>query len=195
MYENKLRALTVFTCVLLFGVTAAVAAADTAEVQAVEGLVQYRLPDSEAWADLNTNEQLPVGTTVISGRDGSAVLASGSTTIEVSPLSRLTISDVEIESDREATEVEMSYGNIRSRVRRSRDRGTNFSVRSPVSTASVRGTEFEYDGRELAVFSGDVAFANLTGQQHSVRAGQTSRTYRHLPIESVEATLLEDLSF
>ena len=168
---------------------------DRVEVQAVEGLVQYRLSQSSEWQTLEVGLLIPVNSLIISGRNASARLGSGDATIEIRPLSRIELSSLRLEQDRQETAITMSYGSLRTRVRRASGRGTDFSVRTPVSTASIRGTDFEYSGQELRVFSGDVAFANLTGQQHSVRAGQVSRTYRHQSIESVEATLLDQLRF
>lgn len=178
-------------------IAAAVVVAVPAEVrvQHADGIVQYRLPSGSQWQALAPGVELPEGTTIISGADGSAVLTSGNSTIEVDALSRIILNEVTIRAGQETTDVEMRFGRLRSRVRRSQNRGTDFRVSTPVSTAAVRGTDFVYDGRELSVIEGDVAFINLTGQRHSVRAGQTSRTWRHLDIQSVEGTILDQLSF
>ncbi|TVR91415.1 MAG: hypothetical protein EA428_05690 [Spirochaetaceae bacterium] len=164
-------------------------------VERTQGVVEYRLPQSPGWETLMVGQNLPQGTTIISGFNGTAVLLSGNSTIEIEPLSRVVLSTTQISDVRENTELNMRYGQVRSQVRRAQNRGTDFSVSSPVSTAAVRGTEFVFSGRELSVFEGDVAFSNLAGQQHSVRAGQTSRTWKHLDIESVEAVMLRDLRF
>jgi len=165
------------------------------QVQETTGLVQYRLPSGSQWQTLTPGVELPEGTTIMSGTNGSAVLNSGNTTIEVDALSRIVVSEVTLQPQEETTSLEMRFGQVRSRVRRAQNRGMNFRVSTPVSTAAVRGTDFLYDGRELYVTEGDVAFTNLTGQHHSVRAGQTSRTWKHLDIESVERTILDQLSF
>ena len=66
---------------------------------------------------------------------------------------------------------------------------------TPVSTAAVRGTAFTYDGTNLIVQEGDVSFSNLIGQRHSVRRSQTSRTWQYTDIQSVEATMEDNLTF
>ena len=86
----------------------------------------------------------------------------------------------------------MPFGKVNARVRSADDRRSDFRVVSPVSTASVRGTDFVYDGISLQVTEGDVAIENLIGQTHSVRAGQESRAYAHEPIVSVETYLAEE---
>lgn len=180
--------------VLMATLVAAVIPADV-QVEETAGVVQYRLPAGSQWQSLTPGAQLPEGTTIISGANGFAALNSGNATIEVDALSRIVVREVTLQPQEETTSLEMRFGQVRSRVRRSQNRGTNFRVSTPVSTAAVRGTDFVYDGRELFVIEGDVAFTNLTGQHHSVRAGQTSRTWKHLDIESVEGTILDQLSF
>lgn len=190
-----MRYATKMSLMVIVATIVAVAVPAETRVQQVDGVVQYRLPDGSQWQSLTPELELSVGTTIMSGSNGSAVLASGNSTIEVEPLSRIVLTDVSIGADQETTDVEMRFGQIRSRVRRSQNRGTDFRVSTPVSTAAVRGTDFLYDGRELSVLEGDVAFTNLTGQHHSVRAGQISRTWKHLNIESVERTVIDRLRF
>ena len=86
----------------------------------------------------------------------------------------------------------MPFGKVDARVRSADDRRSDFSVTSPVSTASVRGTDFVYDGISLQVTEGDVEIENLIGQTHSVRAGQESRAYANETIVSVETYLAEE---
>ncbi|MFO8042490.1 MAG: FecR domain-containing protein [Alkalispirochaeta sp.] len=188
-YATKIALMVVIAAVVAGALPANV------RVQQAEGVVQYRLPDAAQWESLAPGQELPQGTTIISGSNGSAILASGDSTIEVDALSRIVLNEVTLNAGQETTDVEMRFGQVRSRVRRSQNRGTDFRVSTPVSTAAVRGTDFVYDGRELVVLEGDVAFTNLTGQHHSVRAGQTSRTWKHLDIESVERTVIDRLSF
>jgi hypothetical protein len=70
----------------------------------------------------------------------------------------------------------LNVGRMSARVRSSDGRTQDFQVRSPVSTAAVRGTDFEFDGAELIVQEGEVAFMNNYGQQRRVRGGEKSST-------------------
>ena len=179
-------------------VVAAIAAAPVLADVVVDrssGVVQYRLPNDSQWRALEAGLQVPEGTTVISGADGAASLTAGNSTITVAPLSRVVLDTVSISPTREVAELDMPYGRVQAQVRRGRNRGMDFRVYTPVSTAAVRGTEFIFDGRSLEVTEGDVAYSNLSGQNHSVRAGQVSRTWGTEPIESVEATMVDQLDF
>lgn len=173
----------------------AAGAAASARVLGVGGSVQYRLPATGTWQTLQAGMELPAGTVIVSGASGVASLEIGNASVQVIPLSRLEVASFQRHADRDETQLRLPYGRLQASVRRSGNRGTQFSVETPVSTAAVRGTEFAYDGRSLEVLHGDVAFSNLFGQEHSVRAGQVSRTWGHDPIESVEATLNRRLNF
>ena len=67
-------------------------------------------------------------------------------------------------------------GRVRANVRTAEGRSADFEVRTPLSTAAVRGTQFEYDGWSLSVSEGVVEFANLLGQTRTVGAGEISVT-------------------
>ena len=166
----------------------------SAEVVRVGGLVQVRDTITGAWTTVRDDDVIAVGATVISGIDGYATFEIGSAVVELAPLSRVVIGERTNEGDRERTRLNLSFGTLSSRVRRSSNRGVDFRVATPLSTAAVRGTEFTFDGYELAVHEGDVAFTNRIGQHHSVREGQLSRAWGFAPIESVETTRIEELS-
>jgi hypothetical protein len=51
-----------------------------------------------------------------------------------------------------------------------------FTVRSPVATASVRGTSFEFDGTELKVDEGRVHVSGGDGAGAYVAAGHEAKT-------------------
>jgi hypothetical protein len=167
----------------------------SATVAESRGSVQFRLPGATTWSALTVGSVLPEGAVVVSGTTGRAVIDAGNTTIVVEPLSRITIEAARIAPDDERAALSMPYGRINATVRRADNRGMDFRVFTPISTAAVRGTEFDYDGFALSVTEGDVAFTNRIGQAHSVRAGQLSRTWGTAPIQSVEQTLQESLNF
>ena len=181
--------------VMMWLAVSAVSASAAAQVLTVEGNVQYRLPSEIQWQGLRAGLELPAGTVIVSGIGSVATVELGEARVSVTPLSRLEIASFERQAQQDETALRLPYGRLQASVRRSGNRGTQFRVESPVSTAAVRGTEFGYDGHSLSVLKGDVAFSNLVGQEHSVRAGQLSRTWGHDPIESVEGTLEQRLNF
>ena len=71
------------------------------------------------------------------------------------------------------TELFLRVGRVKAEVRQREGLQQDFRLSSPVSTAAVRGTSFEYDGVNLQVLEGLVAIANAYGQSIAVSGGQT----------------------
>lgn len=186
---------TVLVAILLSTLIGFTAAAEEARVISARGLAQYRVAPGEDWADLVNGAIVPVGSDVSTGIGAAVVLDVNGSILQIASLSRVRVALVEQAATEDRGFVEMRYGRVSADVRRSSGRGTDFRVYTPISTAAVRGTEFVYDGQSLEVLHGDVAFINTAGQHHSVREGQLSRTYMSDPIQSVEATILEERYF
>jgi hypothetical protein len=186
------RALQVGIVVLLLIVAVAgtAVAAERVEVASVTGLVRVHNADG-SWARAQAGDTLSPSMAVSTGFDGSAVLAIGSSRVSVDSVSYLTVAELTEDAQEDETTLDLSFGRVRSEVRSADNRRTDFEVRSPVSTATVKGTDFVYDGSLLTVFEGDVSLQNRIGQSHSVRAGQRSRAYGYETIESVEAYFRE----
>jgi hypothetical protein len=148
--------------------------------------------DGSQWQRATEGTELTSGDAIATGFRGHAVIAVGSSEVEISPLSQLSFSELLERGDAVSTEVSLPFGRVRAQVRSPSNREVDFRVVSPVSTASVKGTDFIYDGISLSVREGDVAIENLIGQTHSVRAGLESRAYGREPIVSVETYLAEE---
>ena len=91
------------------------------------------------------------------------------------------------------TQVDLTYGRIRSKVVHLSRPGAKFEVHTPVGVAGVVGTDFYvfFENRmmQLLVFEGHVHFCNLAGVCVEVLAGQVS-TIRadHDPDAATQAT-------
>lgn len=168
----------------------AAAVALEAVVLDTAGTVEYRL-NSGSWQQVQEGMTLPTGAQIVTGFRSSLELGIDRSTVEVGPLSRTTIAALAESSGEIESSFDLPYGRLSADVRRRSGQSLDFRVRSPISTAAVRGTEFSFDGFELAVSHGDVSFENAIGQTHSVREGQVSRTYRFEPIISVEETFAD----
>ncbi len=168
----------------------AAAVAVEAVVLDVAGTVEYRV-NSGSWERITEGMVLPAGAEVVTGFRSSLEVGVDRSSLRLGPLSRTTISALTEENEELESSLDMPYGRLSADVRRRTGQSLDFRVRSPISTAAVRGTEFAFDGFELAVSHGDVAFENAIGQTHSVRAGQASRTYEFEPIISVEETFAD----
>jgi hypothetical protein len=112
---------------------------------------------------------------VSTGFKGTAIITVGSTTILVKPLTRLSLSKIQLSSGSENLNMNLQAGRVRVDVKPPEGTKTNFTVQSPSATASVRGTSFEFDTLNLKVLEGTVVFLGNSGKiQMSVPAGFTT---------------------
>ena len=173
--------------VLLIGVSAL--AFGQISVLNTTGLVEVQT--AGGWEIVQAGDELARNAVIATGFRSSAVLQIGSSRVTVEPLSELTIAELASSGGNESVALSLPFGRIRAEVNKeSNVSAIDFRVTSPVSTAAVRGTTFDYDGVALNVLDGRVALSNAYGQWHSVAAGQESRAYRWT-ISSVEAVAAE----
>jgi hypothetical protein len=150
-------------------------AQNQAVVKSFTGKVEI-LTAKQAWAPVRVGLNLGLGTTISTGFNSTAVLELGSSVLQVKPLSRLRIDELVAREGTVKTELFLQVGKVRAEVKTAAGLTQDFKVKSPVSTAAVRGTEFEYDGYELYVFEGTVTYSNLTGESRSYSSGETGST-------------------
>jgi hypothetical protein len=109
-------------------------------------------------------------------------------------LTRLTLEELVQRDSTEEVGLYLRTGRIRAEVRPPLDSRTDFTIRSPIATASVRGTDFEFDTRRLYVDSGRVLLEGAGGQTVYVDAGQRSyvdeSAQRVIPPFEAETALL-----
>ncbi len=116
------------------------------------------------------------GTTISTGFNSKAVLDLGTAEIEIKPLTRMELTELIRRENLVSTKLDLKVGKVRATVRTEEGITHDFELRSAVSTASVRGTDFEYDGTSLKVLEGTVTFFNKFGQKRLIRRGEASRT-------------------
>jgi len=92
----------------------------------------------------------------------------------VRPLTCLSFSEIQSISDTETVNVKLQTGRIKVDVKPPAGTKTSFHVQSPSSTASVRGTSFEFDTFNLKVSEGMVAFQGNKGKVIMIPAGMAS---------------------
>ena len=130
------------------------------------------------WIALKTGDSLDQGSVIQTGFKSEVVLKIKESTVTVAPLSRITLQTlVEREglngaSGKDETTIFLDTGSLKSNVQKSADRRVGFTVRSPVATASVRGTVFamtkKYKTVALATTNGKVAFWKNTANSEKV---------------------------
>jgi len=113
-------------------------------------------------------------TIVSTGFRSNTVITIGTNTITVRPLTRLSLSEIQSTANTEEIKVNLQAGRVRVEVNPPAGTRTNFAVQGPSSTASVRGTSFEVDARNLQVIEGKVIFTDNKGFVSLVVAGASN---------------------
>jgi ferric-dicitrate binding protein FerR (iron transport regulator) len=125
-------------------------------VREVTGTVEVKEPGAADWSPVRQGQSVARAAAVSTGFRSTAVIEVGNSLITVQPLTRLTVDEILAASGNEQVNVNLQTGRIRADVKPPAGGRTEFTVRSPSATASVRGTSFEFDGIRLAVDEGRV---------------------------------------
>ncbi len=129
-------------------------------VKSFSGKVKVRYEGESAWSEITVGLELPANATVSTGFNSKIVLDLGnSTTVDVLPLTRMTVGEITENGDSIKTSLTLQGGKITADVGKIEGKITDFRIKSPVATASVRGTKFSFTGNSLVVTRGVVAFA------------------------------------
>jgi hypothetical protein len=162
--------------------------AQTASISQIRGKVEIRLP-GKGWTIPGENQEIPANTMVSTGINSTARLQIGGSSMVLQPLTRLSLEEIRVQASQEATRISLNTGRVSAQVRSTAGREVSFEVRSPVATASVRGTDFDFDGVRLQVSQGAVAVINQSRQQIIVGAGGSTTAGSKDAPQSVVATL------
>ncbi|MDR3247908.1 MAG: FecR domain-containing protein [Treponema sp.] len=145
-----------------------------AYIKEFSGKVELKAPGTETWIPATTGAPLSRDTIVSTGFKSTALVALGNSVLLVRPLTRLTLTEIQNAQGNETVRVSLQTGRVRADVTPPPGGKTDFTVQSPMVTASVRGTSFDFDGINLHVDQGRV---HVTGGDNSavyVGAGHRS---------------------
>jgi hypothetical protein len=147
----------------------------TARIVDLRGTVEIKTSGASAWRAAVEGESLELETLVSTGFRSSAQIRVGNSTIQVKPLTRLSLEELASAAESERVSVYLRTGRVRANVNPvSSQRRTDFTVRAPTATASVRGTAFEFDTMNLSVTEGVVEFSGNDRAVVYVAEGQSS---------------------
>ena len=169
MEMKKLCALTVL---LLCGMS--IVYAQSGVVKELTGTVELKKPGATDFVPAKMGDTVTRDTVVSTGFKSSALITVGSSTIMVRPLTRLTLAELSSGEGDETINVNLQTGRVRVDVNPPAGTKTTMTVRGPSATASVRGTGFDFDTRNLTVRHGKVAFHGNKGGVMLVSTGSTS---------------------
>lgn len=139
----KSKKIILFLGFSVFFMFSTFAANFTAQVTEVSGKTEV-LQGNE-WKTLNAGDILKSGDTIQTGFKSSLVLKIKDSVVNVSALTRMTVEQLSENSQKDDVRVFVKTGAISSDVKKSENKKLGFTVRTPVATASVRGTEFSVE--------------------------------------------------
>ena len=138
------------------------------------GTVELKPAGAAEFAPAQTGSEVARNTIVSTGFKSTAIIEVGSSQIMVRPLTRLTLTEIQSSSGTESLNMSLQSGRVRVDVKPPAGTKTNFAIQSPIATASVRGTSFEFDTRRITVYEGTVSFLGKNGMEMLIPAGQES---------------------
>jgi hypothetical protein len=164
----------ILTGLLLFCLPALLGAQE-AVIREITGTVEVKSPGEDAWSPAVPGQRLERASLISTGFRSTALLGIGNSTLTVRPLTRLSLEELTVAEGNETVNIGLRAGRLRAEVTPPSGGTTDFTVRSPSITASVRGTIFEFDGLKLAVDQGRVHVAGDSQSGTYVGTGHTAR--------------------
>jgi hypothetical protein len=149
-------------------------AQENASFREINGTVEIKAPGSTVWAKAVSGDRIAKNTLVSTGFKSFAILVVGDSIITVRPVTRLTLEEIVRNQNGEQVNLRLQTGRIRAEVKPPVGGQTNFTVRTPTATASVRGTSFDFDTETLRVSEGRVVYTLANGRTAEVAAGGVS---------------------
>lgn len=160
------------TTLLLIALTAQVFA-QNAVVKELTGQVQLLAPGG-SWANATVGSVISQGTVVSTGFGSTAVLDLGTSQLQVRQLTRMRLDELVRTQSTATTSLFLTVGQVRANVDNTTSLTQKFTLKSPVSTAAVRGTIFDFGPFSVTVERGVVSFSNEYGFGRDVAVGETS---------------------
>ena len=164
----------ILTAALAFAL-APVLFSQTAVVKEFSGKVEIKAGAGE-WQPVKTGMKLDTGAVISTGFSSTALLDLGTSTLKVSPLTRMQLVELIARQGNVSTTLALKVGKVNAEVKTAVGLRQDFVLKGPQATAAVRGTEFEFDGVSVKVINGLVFFSNTQGQGRGVGAGEQSST-------------------
>ena len=161
----------IIIALLLTVIFSTVVFAQNGVIREITGEVELKRSGSSAFVRASAGDSVDLNTIISTGFRSTAVVAIGSSTITVRPLTRLSLREIQSTGNTETVNVSMQTGRVRVDVQPPAGTRANFTVQSPSATASVRGTSFDFDTVNLSVHEGKVVFGGNSGPATTVNSG------------------------
>jgi len=163
------------TQLLIFLFIASGVFAQNGVIREISGSVELKHTATAGFVAAAVGDLIAQDTVVSTGFKSTALVEVGSTVIALRPLTRLTLKEISASAGEETLNVNLQAGRVRVDVNPPAGAKASMTISSPSATASVRGTGFDFDGRNLNVNDGVVDFTgDRDGLPKPVNAGFVS---------------------
>jgi len=167
---------------LIFSLTSPANAQNvSAKITLIEGEVTVKADDKAEWTKASVGQELKEGAYVMTAFESVCELEMmDKSKMKVKELSKIQINKFSTESNKVDTQVTLYNGTVRAAVHKEVDKNTQFQVKTPVSTISVRGTEKEITaqpgfGTTVNTISGVVLVTNNAGQSVEIKKDESTQ--------------------
>ena len=148
--------------------------AQTGVIRELSGTVELKNAGQASFTTAKAGDRVNQDTVISTGLKSNALIEIGSAIISVRPLTRLTLTEIQASSGEETLNMNLQAGRVRVDVNPPAGAKASVAVSSPNATASVRGTSFFFDTRNLSVEQGTVLFKGSRGYTIQAGAGSNS---------------------
>jgi hypothetical protein len=177
----------VLLCILIFIALSctAVYAQSRAVFRQVTGKVEVKPPNA-GWQGARAGMTISIGTIISTGFNSTALIEMDNSTLTVKALSRITLEELSRKGDEINTGLYLRSGRIEADVNPQEGLKHNYRLRSPITTASVRGTSLKEGVKLLFVTKGLVVMRNLINRGGSAGEGEGVWTTTGLDMHTSE---------
>lgn len=131
--------------------------AASAKVTYVKGKVEVNRANE--WVTLKVGDEVNEAETISTGFQSEARLNYNGSVMAVPALSRITLETLQSSGSKETVSLKVDTGAVRSKVTHTEGKRIEYSARTSVAVASVRGTDFAvFANGRAKVFAGAIAF-------------------------------------
>lgn len=190
--SKKLKKITAVSIIGFFTLFSVCAVPMDALVVSAKGKTEIQ--KDQVWQALKVGDRVSKGAVIQTGFNSELILKIKESTVQVAPMSRVTVEQLSSTENKDSTKLFLDTGSLKSNVKKTADKRVGFTVRSPVATASVRGTTLEvsngFDSTTVSVTDGTVSsWKNSSPSSATIDTDEPEDTP---PIEGNSAAAISD---
>ena len=157
-------------------------------IRELSGTVELLNPGAADFVAARNGDRVNEDTVISTGFRSTALVEVGITLITVRPLTRLSLTEIRAGQGAETINVAMQAGRVRVDVTPPAGTRASMQIASPSATASVRGTSFYFDTRNINVTEGIVFFKGSRGHTAQLHAGSSGFVGRNNTVSPARGT-------